>query len=170
MEDTQVEPRTKVLKNGAVYDLDKKRIVANPGGGTTAITSETASEFHARRRELKQQRIIAGAAKVLESSGDWETPNDLDVVEAIGEAVMVNAMDPDSKKQIDAAKFILTEAGLSEANSRRENTPAQPGSISGSPDALMQLVGMIEAERAAAVERARAVDVNSTDIRNGETT
>jgi len=165
MENTLEEPRTKVLKNGAVYDLDRKRIIANPGGGTTAITSETASAYHARRQELKQQRIMAGAAKVLERLGDWETPNDLDVVEAIGEAVMENALDTDSKKQIDAAKFILVEAGLSASLSRREDASA-PNSISATPDALMALVGMIEAERAAAVERSRAVDVESTDIRN----
>lgn len=156
MEDTQ--PRTKVLKNGAVYDLDKKRIVANPGGGTTAITSETASEYHARRRELKQQRIMAGAAKILERSGEWTTPDDMDVVEAIGEAVALSALDPTSKKQIDAAKFILTEAGLSVANSQRENASAPPGSISFAPDALAELIQRLDAERTAAVERARAID------------
>jgi hypothetical protein len=166
MEDTQVittNTRTKVLSNGAVYDLDKKRIVANPGGGTTAITSEKASEFHARRQELKRQRIMAGAAKVLERVGDWETPNDMDVVEAIGEAVMENALDVDSKKQIEAAKFILTEAGLSAADARRGNEQDSGNSISGSPEALMRLVALLEAERSAAVDRARAIDVTATD-------
>lgn len=163
MDDTQ---NVRILKNGAVYDLDKKRIVANPGGGTTAITSETASQLHARRQELKQQRIMAGAAKVLERSGEWEVPNDLDVVEAIGEAVALSALDPTSKKQIDAAKFILSESGLSVANSRRENEPPPSGSIAATPEALMRLVGMIEAERSAAVERSRAVDGDATDIRN----
>jgi hypothetical protein len=168
MEDIQTNNgRTKVLANGAVYDLDKKRIVANPGGGTTAITSETASQLHARRQELKQQRLMAGAAKVLERTGDWDMPGDLDVVEAIGEAAMEKALDIDSKGQIDAAKFILTEAGLSAANSRRENTPDGSGSgITGSPEALMQLVAMIEAERRHAIDQARAVDAESTDIRN----
>ncbi len=51
MDETQIQPRTKVLKNGAVYDLDKGRIVANPGGGTTAITKETASLLKRRRQE-----------------------------------------------------------------------------------------------------------------------
>jgi hypothetical protein len=166
MEDTQVittNTRTKVLSNGAVYDLDKKRIVANPGGGTTAITSEKASEFHARRQELKRQRIIAGAAKVLERVGDWEKPDDLDVVEAIGEAVMEKALDVDSKGQIAAAQFILTEAGLSAAQARREDAGGGENSISGSPEALMRLVELLEAERSAAVDRARAIDVTATD-------
>jgi hypothetical protein len=48
-------------------------------------------------------------------------------------------------------------------NSQREN--AQPGAITATPDALMHLVGMIEAEKQAAVDRARAVDV-ATDTRN----
>lgn len=166
MDEIITEPRTKVLKNGAVYDLDKGRIVANPGGGTTAITSETASQLHARRQELKQQRLMAGAAKVLERLGDWTDPNDMDVVEAVGEAVMENAINPDSKKQIDAAKFLFTEAGLTVAQSRRENAADAPNSITGSPEALMQLVTMIEQDRRQAVDQARAIDVEATDIRN----
>jgi hypothetical protein len=110
----ETQARTKILANGAVYDLDQKRIVANPGGGRSAITPETASAFHARRQELKRQRILAGAAKTLER-GDWEQATDLDVVEAISEAVMMKALNPDNAKQVDAARFILTESGLAEA-------------------------------------------------------
>jgi hypothetical protein len=164
--ETDTEARTKVLKNGAVYDLDKKRIVANPGGGTTAITSETSSAFHARRQELKRERIMVGAAKVLETLGDWEAPTDMDVVEAIGEAVMENAIDPKSKKQIDAANFILRESGLSMANSQRENEPPPAGAISASVDTMRQLLDMIEQRQAAAVDRARAIDAEATDTRS----
>ncbi len=49
-------------------------------------------------------------------------------------------------------------------HSQREN--AQPDAISGTPQALMQLVSMLEESKAAAVDRARAVDADSTDIRN----
>jgi hypothetical protein len=164
MEDTQVittNARTKVLSNGAVYDMDKKKIVAG-----AVLTSDKAKELVKRRMELKQERVLAGAAKVLERTGDWDTPADLDVVEAIAEAAMEKALDVDSKGQIDAAKFILTEAGLSAAQARREDAPGAPGSISGSPEALMRLVALLEAERSAAVDRSRAIDVESTDIRN----
>ena len=168
MEETQLlEPNTKILKNGAIYDMTEKRIVGlkpELAEVNTQITQANASVMVKRRQELKQERIMAGAAKVLERTGEWETPTDLDVVEAIAEAVMLNAVDPTSKKQIDAAKFILTEAGLSEQKSQRENA-AENSKILASPAALLELVGMIEREKSAAVERARAID-GTTDTRN----
>jgi hypothetical protein len=155
MEDT--EARTKVLKNGAVYDLDKKKIVSG-----ALLTSDKARELVKRRVELKQERIMAGAAKVLERTGGWDMPNDLDVVEAIGEAVMESALDIDSKKQIEAAKFILAEAGLSASQSQRDHEPTPPGAIIADPDALHRLLELIEADKRQAVDRARAVDAQVT--------
>jgi hypothetical protein len=155
MEDT--EARTKVLKNGAVYDLDKKKIVSG-----ALLTSDKARELVKRRVELKQERIMAGAAKVLERTGGWDMPNDLDVVEAIGEAVMESALDIDSKKQIEAAKFILAEAGLSASQSQRDHEPPPPGSIVADPDALHRLLELIEADKRQAVDRARAVDADAS--------
>ena len=60
----QTAPRTKVLKNGAVYDLDAGRIVANPGGGTSAITQATASDMHALRAEKYQRAAVKGLSRV----------------------------------------------------------------------------------------------------------
>ena len=52
------KPRTKTLKNGAVYDLDKGRIVANPPGGpTTAI--KTQSQAVALQKLSDQARLDA---------------------------------------------------------------------------------------------------------------
>lgn len=59
--DTDTQPRTKVLANGAVYDYDKGRIVANPGGGTQAITSDTAHDM-LRARALKRARLATEGA------------------------------------------------------------------------------------------------------------
>lgn len=59
--DTDTQPRTKVLANGAVYDYGKGRIVANPGGGTQAITSETAHDM-LRARALKRARLATEGA------------------------------------------------------------------------------------------------------------
>jgi hypothetical protein len=148
-----------VYDNGMERDANTGKIVKPPPA--TLITQEKSSEFHRRRQELKQERIIAGAAKVLERTGGWELPNELDVVEAIGEAVMENALDIDSKKQIEAAKFILAEAGLSASQSQRENTQAPPGSIVADPDALHRLLELIEQDKQAAIERARAIDAGA---------
>jgi primosomal protein N' len=62
----------------------------------------------------------------------------------------------------EAQRDILKLHGkLGQSQPRRENTP--PGEISGSPEALMRLVALLEAERTAAVDRARAIDVTATD-------
>jgi len=129
MEETQedqAKPRTRILENGAVYDIDKGRIVANPGGGKYAITAQNSSAYHARRQEIKQQKLLEGAAKHLQkASKSVELPSDMQVVEAIGTAVMEKALDPKSVKQVDAARFILQESGLAES----QQQPAQPGSV-----------------------------------------
>ena len=151
-----------VYDNGMERDVNAGRIVKPPDG--TLITPERSTELYRRRMDLKRERIMVGAAKVLERSGDWETPNDLDVVEAIGEAVMLKAIDTDPKngKQIDAASFILREAGLSHvANSQRENEPAPAGALAGTPETLLRLAELIERERSAAVDRARAIDAST---------
>src|SRR5688572_11108980 len=135
------EPRTKVLSNGAVYDLDKKKIVSG-----AVLTSDKARELVQSRIEKKRERIMAGAAKVLEQSGDWEAPTDMDVVEAIGEQVMMNALDPSSKKQIDAAEWILKHGGLSERPNEATPQISAPGSVSATPATLLALAAQLEAE------------------------
>lgn len=114
--DNEQKPRLRTLKNGAVYDLDKHRIVANDGGGTAAITTANASEFHARRQARKRERIEAGANAALAELAPekWASPADLDFAEAIAEAAMHKALNPDDPKQIDAGRFLLQEAGLAE--------------------------------------------------------
>jgi hypothetical protein len=64
----------------------------------------------------------------------------------------------------EAQRDILKLHGKLGEKARRENTP--PGEISGSPEALLALVRAFEADKAAAIDRARAVDADSTDIRN----
>ena len=54
---------TKVLANGAVYDMDTKRIVANPGGGTSAITQANASAMATARWDAYRERAEIGAAR-----------------------------------------------------------------------------------------------------------
>jgi hypothetical protein len=105
--------RINVYASGAEYDMDAKRLVKP--ASHTVITQENATDLNRRRLELKRERLLVGAARTLERGGDWDTPNDLDVVEALGEAVMMKALNPDSAKQVDAARFILQETGLAEA-------------------------------------------------------
>jgi len=57
------EGQYKTLSNGAIYDLEAKRIVANPGGGSKAITQANASAYHQARREKMRQAASAAIAR-----------------------------------------------------------------------------------------------------------
>jgi hypothetical protein len=59
--------------------------------------------------EKKREALVRGAGRALEMKqpGEWDMPTSLDVVEALGEAVMMKALNPDNPKQVDAARFIL---------------------------------------------------------------
>lgn len=163
VETSTTEPRTKVLKNGAVYDLDKKKIVSG-----ALLTSDEASKLVKRREELKAERVAAGAAKFLENTGQWTMPTDLDVVEAISEQVMERAMDTDPKNsaQIKAADWIMENMGFTQSREHaRGETPA--GSITATPAALGALLEEIQRVQAAAVERARAVDATESENTDG---
>ena len=67
-QDQEQQSNLITLKNGAIYDRTKGHIVANPGGGTTAITQATASEMHALRAEKYRRAAAAGLARVHPSN------------------------------------------------------------------------------------------------------
>ena len=112
----------KILKNGAIYDTEKKRIVAlkpELAEKSTQITRETASEFHAKRQEAKRAAIARGANAVVAEGGKFDG-TDLDFVEAIAEAQAIKALNPDDPKSTDAARFLLQEAGLSDKQQQEQ--------------------------------------------------
>jgi hypothetical protein len=161
MEDTQT--RTKVLKNGAVYDLVEKRIVANPGGGTAAITQANASAL-ARMRWEKYRRA---AAREITSEAKSVNPAVATSADAFG-LLMANQwnklMDDQKPNVVQAEKLGRMLTGM-DTESQRENASVPPGSITfGSTDTLAELMRRLEDEKRQAVDRARAIDV--TDTRN----
>jgi hypothetical protein len=168
-EETQAEPRLKTLKNGAVYDLDQGRIVS-AANVTTKITPERSVELLSRRQELKRQRILAGAARTLER-GEWDKATDLDVAEAIGEAVMMKALNPDNAKQVDAARFILTESGLSEAQQQAGTTNNTVNMI-GVPEELLAVITEIRDRLVVrtTILNSNTTGINADSIVEGETT
>ncbi|RPI95511.1 MAG: hypothetical protein EHM40_02855 [Chloroflexi bacterium] len=115
-----------VYDNGMEKDASNGHIV-KPPPHVLIDSSDKSIALHRARQEQKRARLLAGAAKTLERGGDWETPSDLDVVEALGEAVMMKALNPDNAKQVDAARFILQESGLSASQERGEVEPPPPG-------------------------------------------
>jgi len=119
---------TKVLSNGAIYDMQKKRIVTvkpELAAKSTQITPATASEYHAKRQERKRERIQAGAlAAVRDKLPDKFEGEGDDWVEAIAEAITYKALDRLDPKQVDAARFLLQETGLSEAKQAQQQGDA----------------------------------------------
>ncbi|MFA6213490.1 MAG: hypothetical protein WC714_28900 [Candidatus Obscuribacterales bacterium] len=103
----------RVLPNGVFQDKETGRFL--PGGTvTTAIADPSqARAMVERKMELKRERIMAGANRVVAEGGQYDG-TDLDFVEAISEAATITALNPDSKHQITAADFIFREAGIGE--------------------------------------------------------
>ncbi len=113
-----------------VYDSGMERdastgYIVKPAPHTIITTAEKSSELHRALQEQKRARILTGAARHLKGNSAT-MPSNLDVVEAIGEKVMEKALDPKNAKQVDAARFILQESGLSESQQQAQ----QPGDAS----------------------------------------
>ncbi len=143
-EGTETKPRTKVLKNGAIYDMDKGRIVAMKpeiAQVNTQITQANSGELQARRHELKRAAIARGANAVVAEGGKFDG-TDLDFVEAIAEAQAIKALNPDDPKSTDAARFLLQEAGLSD----KQAQPTQEANTADIIAALAQFAGQIMRE------------------------
>jgi hypothetical protein len=109
------EAKTKVLKNGAVYDYDKGRIVSNPGGGAHAITSANAHEYLAMR-QAKRQELARQAANDAVQRGDFKEKygGDAYLVEIVN-AAQQKATNIDDPKMIEAARFVLQLTGDGES-------------------------------------------------------
>jgi len=104
------EAKTKVLSNGAVYDLETKRIVK---GATW--TSEKAVELRSIA-EQKRRDLVKEAANEAVQRGDFKTRygNDAYLVEIVN-AAQQKATNIDDPKMIEAARFVLQLTGDGES-------------------------------------------------------
>jgi hypothetical protein len=115
-------PGQRLLKNGAVYDEQRSRIVANnPALNPHAITKENTYKYHELRHDRSQAAIqrgmIAGADR-----------RDIDgSIEAIAEAqthIAVNEMA--GRASTEAARFLFTAAGIMpDRKGESDNTTAR---------------------------------------------
>jgi hypothetical protein len=127
-----------VYESGAHYNVTRKHLVRAPE--SAMITKENVGRFKERLAEKKREAVARGAARVLERSGDWDKPNALDVADALAEAVMEKAMDPTNPKQVDAARYLMTEMGLAESQTKTSEDAQQFASLA---DAAGQLVAFL---------------------------
>jgi hypothetical protein len=145
-----------VYESGAHYNVTRKHLVKAPE--SAMITKENAWKFKEQLAEKKREALVKGAARVLERSGEWETPNALDMVEAIGEAVMLKALNPDNPKQVDAARFMMTEAGLSETQTKTSEEAQQFADLASAAGQLVAFLRDLHQPR-------DVIDGNVTDVK-----
>ena len=148
--------KIRVLKNGALFDTEKKRIVGlkpELAEKNVQITSQNAAEFVARRMERKRE-IISQAANEAVERDDYKMKYGGDAwIAAITEAQYIKATTPDDPKATDAARFLLQEAGISERQAIPQADAPQ----------LAQLLGSVAAAAVEAAIRAGRMD-NVIDV------
>jgi hypothetical protein len=127
-----------IYESGAHYNVTRKHLVKAPE--SAMITKENVHKFKEKLAEKKREAVARGAAKVLERSGEWVTPNALDVIEAISEAVMLKALDPTNPKQVDAARYVTTEMGMAESQTKSSEEAQQFADIA---QAVRQLAAFL---------------------------
>lgn len=150
MKEGEFPANYRLYRNGAIYDTDKGRIVAvrpELAEKNTQITRENTGEMLAKRLERKRNIIAAAAASAVERD-DYRQQYGGDAwIAAIAEAQYIKATTPDDPKSTDAARFLLTEAGLSDK--QQAQAPAETAS-----DILASLASL-----AASLVRAADVDI-----------
>jgi hypothetical protein len=146
MEDTRTDIR----------DNNGRWLAPPPGSEQTRITTANARSMAEKRWEkarLAANRRIVEEAKSI----DPTVSSAADAFGLVAAKQYTALMDSEKPRIADLEKLGQIMTGTTNAdNSRREDTP--PNAISGSPDALMRLVALIEAEQRAAVDKARAID------------
>jgi hypothetical protein len=117
-------PRTKVLANGAVYDLDRGRIVANPGGGTHAITSVDAREKVRKRWENYRKASARGILKeAMAIDPSVETPADAYAL-VVGKQYLA-LVDSDKPKLDDVYKLGQIIGALPNSHEKQPDSAVQ---------------------------------------------
>jgi hypothetical protein len=153
-----------VYESGAHYNVTRKHLVKAPE--SAMITKENAWKFKEQLAEKKREAIVRGAARTLARTQEWDVPNALDVAEALAEAVMMKALNPDNPKQVDAARFIMAEAGLAETQTKTNEVAQQFGDLA---QAAGQLLAFLRGDAREVID-GNVTDVKQipvdTDIRN----
>ncbi len=109
----------KIYKNGAVFDMDKGRIVAmvpELAEKSTQITPESSGALLARKVERKRAILAASALSAVER-GDLRLAYGDDAwIAEIGQAMQRKATNIDDPKMVDAARFLMKETGNADDN------------------------------------------------------
>lgn len=158
----------RVLANGAVYDMNKKRIVDSKNV-TNKITSQNAADYAAARQEAKRARLMTAANAVAAQGGGVdgrELTGDLAFVEAIGEAMTMKALTVNDPKAVDAARFLFQETGIAET--KQPETVNNTVNVIALPDDIAGLFADLRSRLSAPDEGVIDSQVVRTDILNSD--
>jgi hypothetical protein len=138
LETTDITPRTKVLKNGSVYDLDKGRIVS--GATMPPITAQNAREL--QKMAVAKKREIAAAAANLEVQ-DVRALQFGDYAYVADTAINMQrlATSPEAgKAAVMAATWLMDNTGLSEKALQQDNGQPTVGDVAELVNALASFI------------------------------
>ncbi len=123
MGETQTEGQYKTLANGAVYDMQKKRIVKGANWD-----SAKAVQMQEKSVQKKRDLIAAGALAAVEDNSLLSTLGSDAWIYEVGRVQAIKATTPDDPKSTDAARFLLSETGLSEPK-QSQSAPIQAQNV-----------------------------------------
>lgn len=141
---------TRILANGAIYDMEKKRIVGNPGGGTTAITQSNATELINKRWRDRQAAFERGMERAFKETGQLPDGDHGNAAtwEVIGNKTATLLLDEQDggkyARLLDAARKILQD------DKRQDDSMTFTARINASD--LVALVGALRAARADVID------------------
>ena len=156
-EQATARENTKTLANGAVYDMDAKRIVANPGGGTTAITQANTSEMRQRWTEKKLAAQLAASEGIARTAGKA----DLEAWGDLAGKMWQRGMDTDDSRGVEAVRMLGQMTGYI-VDSRHDSDSGGSGlQINVSETGLQRLIGLLEGRMdASSVADATVIDAD----------
>jgi len=146
-------PRLRTLKNGAIYDMDKHRIV-DSSKVTTLITSDNAREYQTRA-VAKKRLVMAEAANSRVRPDLVERYGDYAHVAERAETLQEIATTPDAgKAAVMAHAALVRDTGMDEPRAAETAQAVQSGA-----DIVLSLI-----ERIMSYARADVVDVQPVDL------
>lgn len=105
-QDTQQIERYKVLSNGAVYDMQLKRIVSG-----AALTSDSARALVEKRVARRRETVRSAANENPKAAEYRERFGDFAWLAAVTNSLMVKATNPADPKATEAARWLQEATG-----------------------------------------------------------
>jgi hypothetical protein len=151
---TAQPPQVTITRNGLLRDVASGKFLPGRKPDNMITTSEQARELAARRHQKKRDTIQAAANDAVERGDYRQRYGDLAFVAALAETAMLKATTADDPKAIEAARFLLRETGLAEADATDTTAGAAAGGVLAQlgAEAVRYLLDRAQAQRAQDVD------------------